>query len=121
MDAEKRKILEEIHDLLKGMPQDCLGTGRGVIGLTWPIRDEVMDNLCKVMAEEPWITIDPEDESTWPERYAPVNLRWRQSGRLDFGWRLGSADFRTPDWASVSLSFFAQWKPASVPEPPEGE
>lgn len=80
MEAEKRKILEGIHDLLKSMPQDCLGTGEGAAGWIWPIRDEVMDNLCKVMAEPAWTRIDPEDEATWPVFDTELWVNTRKDG-----------------------------------------
>lgn len=42
--------LERIRDLIAAAPIDALGTGEDSSGFCWPIRDEIVDGITKVLA-----------------------------------------------------------------------
>lgn len=48
----KDKALRDAVDALRSLPIDCLGQGTDG-QLTWPIRDELISNLCKTLAATP--------------------------------------------------------------------
>jgi hypothetical protein len=44
------KILKGLHDFISAMPINCFGSGDNN-GQEYPIRDEVLDNICKAIAD----------------------------------------------------------------------
>ncbi len=47
---QMQKTLEGIRSLLETSPVECLGVGDDGKGITWPIRDEVIDNINKALS-----------------------------------------------------------------------
>ena len=116
MNPENRKRLEAAIDFLREQDAGCLGDGerveRDINGdealMVWSIRDELVNNLCKVLNGDSWRKIDPEDETTWPRYVASVWLFQKGLGvEVHYFWfpRLAKR--------------YTHWKPAHIPAPPE--
>jgi len=43
--AVEREELEKLHALIANLSDSAMGTGSSSDGLTWPIRDEVVDRI----------------------------------------------------------------------------
>ena len=115
MNPENRKRLEAAIDFLREQDAGCLGDGISIergAQCRWSRRDELVDNLCRVLNGDPWRKIDPEDEETWPREWLYVNIcvPLLNNAKCVFpvSWR-----------GHIYGKQVAHWKPWDAPEPPK--
>lgn len=118
------KRLESAVDFLRLQPKDCLGRGNTSDGMEWPLRDELIDSLCKVRNELTQALAAESELRGWqPIETAPkdgTTIRFRLTHEVRGYW---SEEFGR--WVAERTYVFdfvprpKVWKPETLPEPPD--